>query len=119
MKKKNIVLLAIFVFIFFIAIEVNAESCSGVFTHGFMDDIKKYLFTPVKWATIPILLILTSVDFGGVVLSGKKDGMEKAKNNFLKRSVAALIIFFAPDILLLIMNLVNNQAISSCLEKFK
>ena len=119
MKKKNIVLLAIFVFIFFITINVNAESCSGVFTHGFMEDIENYLFTPIKWATPVLLLTFTSIAFGGVVSSGKKEGMEKAKNNFLKRSVAALIIFFAPDILLLIMNLVNNQAIASCLEKFK
>ena len=40
--------------------------------------------------------------------------MDKSKKNFLKRSVAALIIFFAPDIIKLLVEFVQEQSIASC-----
>ena len=82
------------------------------------DSLNKYVFKPIKWITPVLLLVLTSIDFAGVVFSGDQKGMDKAKNNFLTRSVAALIIFFAPYIINLIAELVDQQSISSCLNKF-
>ena len=94
-------------------------TCNGIFSQGLIDDVNKYLYTPIKWITPIALLLLTSFDFAQVVFNGKKDGMDKAKNNFLKRSVAALIIFFAPDLINLIVKFVNDQHIASCMNKFK
>ena len=123
MKKKDLLLLIILVGIIFISINVfaagSAADCTGVFDKDFIDSVNKYVFTPIKWLTPVILLILTSIDFAGVVFSGDSKGMDKAKNNFLKRAVAALIIFFAPTLLNFIISLVNNQSMSSCLNKFK
>ena len=122
MKKKDLLFLFIFVGIIFISIRVSAAStnvtCDGVFADGFINDMNKYVFVPIKWLTPVALIVLTSIDFAGVVFSGDKKGMEKAKNNFLKRAVAALIIFLAPDIINLIVNIVNQESISSCLNKF-
>lgn len=118
MKKRNIVLLVIVSLIITFSINVSAD-CGGVFSDGFISDMNKYVYTPIKWATPILLLVLTSFDFAKVVFSGDGKGMDKAKNNFLKRAVAALIIFFAPDIINLLVKFVNEQSIASCSNQFK
>ena len=120
-KYRDLILIIVFVFVLCISINVYAasETCTGVFKQSLIDDMNKYVYTPIKWLTPVLLLILTSIDFAGVVFNGKKDSMDKAKNNFLKRAVAALIIFFAPDLINLIVKLINNQSISSCMSKLK
>ena len=100
------------------SINVYAD-CGGVFADSFISDMNKYVYTPIKWATPVILLVLTSFDFAKVVFSGDSKGMDKAKSNFLKRAVAALIIFFAPDIINLLVEFVNKQSIASCSNQFK
>ncbi len=123
MKKRDLLLLIIFVGIIFVTINVTADNdvveCTGVFDRDFINAINKYVFTPLKWLTPTVLLILTSIDFAGVVFSGDSKGMDKAKNNFLKRSVAALIIFFSPEIIKLILSLIDNQSMTTCLDNFK
>ena len=121
MKKdyKNIILLTLFVFVLGISIKVSAANvtCTGVFSDEFINALRDYVYTPIKWATPILLLVLTSFDFAKVVFAGKKEDMDKAKNNFMKRAVAALVIFFAPDIIKLIIDLVQKQSIKSCLDK--
>ena len=45
--------------------------------------------------------------------------MEKAKNNFFKRSMAAIIIFFVPDLIILIADLITDGKVSACMPYFK
>ena len=71
----------------------------------------------VAMIVVPILLLLlTSIDFAKVVFSDNKDGMKKAKDNFVKRAVAVLIVFFAPMIIELIMKLVDMN--TGCVSEF-
>ena len=118
---KNILLIIVFVCVLGISINVFAAnvSCSGVFDPKFLAILNDYVYVPIKWATPILLLLLTSLDFAKVVFDGKKDNMDKAKNNFMKRFVAALIIFFAPDVIKLIVDLVQQNSIKSCLNSFK
>ena len=122
MKKdlKNILLITLFVFVLGISINVSAASvsCTGVFDAKFLEILNNYVYVPIKWATPILLLLLTSLDFAKIVFNGKKEEMDKAKNNFLKRFVAALIIFFAPDVIKLIVDLVQQNSIKSCLNNF-
>ena len=120
MKKLDITLFILVIISFFSSLNVYAAgyTCSGIFSNSLMDDINKYVFTPIKYLVPLALLVLTSIDVAGIVFSGKKDGVEKAKNNFLKRTIAALIIFFAPNIINLIAGIVNERSIASCMEKF-
>ena len=123
MKKdfKNILLLMIFVGVLSISVNVFAAntSCTGVFTAEFIGVLHDHIYQPIKWITPILLILMTSIDFSKVVFTGKKDDMSKVANNFLKRAIAALIIFFAPDIIELIVDLVNNHAISSCMNNLK
>ena len=111
-KKRNIILLCLFTGIITFSINVYAE-CSALST--FVAKMNEHIYTPIKWGTPLLLLVLTSFDFAGVVFSGDQKGMDKAKNNFLKRSIAALIIFFAPDIITTLAEIIGNESISSCL----
>ena len=116
---RNILMITLFVFVLGISVNVYAETCTGVFDRDFLIAVRDYVYKPIKWGTPIILLLLTSLDFAKIVFSGKKEDMDKAKNNFLKRSVAALIIFFAPDIIILIANLASGDKISSCMNSLK
>ena len=118
---KNVLLLIIFVGILGVSINVFAagDSCSGVFGPEFISVLREHVYAPIKWLTPILLILLTSFDYAKVVFSGKKEDMSKVTNNFLKRAVAALIIFLAPDIILLIVDLVNKHSIASCLDSLK
>ena len=118
---KNVLLLIAFVGVLGISINVFAAnaSCNGVFGTEFLDVLHNHIYAPIKWLTPILLILLTSVDYAKIVFTGKKDDMTKVTNNFLKRAIAALIIFFAPDIVELIVDLVDKQAISSCMNNLK
>lgn len=122
MKKdlKNILLITLFVFILGISFNVSAAqaTCSGVFDPAFLQILNDYVYVPIKWATPILLLLLTSLDFAKIVFNGKKEDMDKAKTNFMKRFVAALIVFFAPDVIKLIVDLIQNNSIKSCMDRF-
>ena len=116
MKKRSTILLFIFTIIITYSINVSAVECTGVFTTDIINKMDQYVYKPIKWATPILLLVLTSLDFAKVVFSGDQKGMSKATSNFLKRAVAALIIFFAPDIINLLVTFINQQSISSCMQ---
>ena len=118
---KNILLITVFVFILGISFNVFAgsESCTGVFDANVLSILNDYVYVPIKWATPILLLLLTSFDFAKVVFDGKKEDMDKAKSNFMKRFIAALIIFFAPDVIKLVVDLIQQNSIKSCLNSFK
>ena len=128
---KNILLLIIFVGILGFAINALAApaytnptggayaSCDDIFGTEFLDVLQNYVYKPVKWLTPILLILLTSFDYAKVVFTGKKDDMSKVTNNFLKRAVAALIVFFAPDIVILIVDLVQQHSISSCMNNLR
>ncbi len=116
MKKKSTILLLLFAIIITYSINVSAEECSEVFSPGFIDAVNQYVYKPIKWVTPVLLLLLTSFDFAKVAFSGDEKGMSKATTNFLKRAVAALIVFFAPDIINLLVTFINNQSLASCVN---
>ena len=122
MKKKDLLLIVLFVGIIFIAINVSADdtvTCSSIFDkNGIMTVLNQHVFKPIKWLTPVLLLVLTSIDVATIVFSGDKKGVDKAKTNFMKRAAAALIIFFAPDIINLIANTLEQPSLKSCMEKF-
>ena len=119
MKKKECIYLITFVAIIFASINVFAYECTGVFSDELISALNNYVYKPIKIATPVLLIVLTSIDFAKLVFTGNKEGLDKAKKNFTKRAIAALVIFFAPDIINLIVDIVQERSISSCLSQFK
>lgn len=108
----------ILLIIFGLNISVYAEDCTGIFGKELINEINSILDV-IRFAAPVVFLLLTSFEFAKVVFSDNKDALNKAKNNFLKRGVAVLIIFFAPTIISFILGLVDEVTMKSCLEQLK
>lgn len=81
---------------------------------------------------VPILLIIWGMmDFTKAVVGGNEDKIKEAQKVFIKRLVAAIIVFLTVTIVNLVVNLVaditsnsteggdvDNSKISTCLKKF-
>lgn len=98
---------------------IGTEKCPAIFGNANQEGsimylLKNYFFTPVRIITPIILILLTSLDFAKAVFADEKDGMKKAKDNFLKRAVAALIIFLAPTIVSALLSLADFIQTNSC-----
>ena len=64
---------------------------------------------------IPILLIIVgSIDLAKAVVAGKEDDIKKAQKPFVKRVIAAVIVFLIPFLLGVILNLVNAKEWNEC-----
>jgi hypothetical protein len=69
------------------------------------------LFVTVFKIIIPILLIVFGMlDMGKAVTSGKDDEIKKSAGSFGRRIGAAVVVFFIPTIVGLVMSLINNAA---------
>ena len=70
------------------------------------DFIDKYINTPLKIIAVVIFFVMTTIEYAKVVFSG--DGSsKKANEKTLKRFMALLILFLAPDIIKLILKIVD------------
>ena len=67
---------------------------------------RKLINTLMKWMRIavPILLIVFGIiDFATALFSSKEDDMKKKRETFIKRIIAAVLVFLAPILVLLMM----------------
>ena len=77
------------------------------------------LFLLVKWG-VPILLVIWgSWDLGKAVMAQKEDEIKKGQNTFIKRLVAAAIVFFVVTIVTMLIGLVadDSESITSCINE--
>lgn len=131
--KKKVLFLILIISIIFVGFSVEASelnilassstSCSGYFgsasDEGSLMHIFVYqVFRPIQWLVPILLLVFTTIDFSKVVFTDSKDGMEKAKKNFVKRAIIAVVIFFIPTLLEIVFEVIDNQAIRSCMGNF-
>ena len=70
---------------------------------------------------VPILLIVWGMlDLGKAVMAQKEDEIKKGQSTFIKRLVAAAIVFFVVVIVKLLVSLVadtgESQSISNCID---
>ncbi len=127
MKKKDILLFAIMFVAIFGIISVDAKEINMLDTafncnsSAFLNLYKELqsLFRYIKYAAPIILLVMTTLDFSKVVFSDSKDGMDKAKKNFTKRAIMAVVIFFIPDLVNLVFTFVASDEARQCIKGFK
>lgn len=87
--------------------DFNPTSCDDLIGNEIKDiinNIMKYIRIAV-----PILLIgFGIIDFAKATFSSKEDDMKKSREVFIKRIIAAVLVFLAPIIVNLILDLANN-----------
>lgn len=85
----------------------TVTNCEGLLSQNIIDKLNSYLKI-VKYA-VPILLIVFGIfDFSKAVLSPNDDEMKKSQKTFIKRLAVALLFFFVPTIVNLILTLANK-----------
>lgn len=114
-KLFNSLLVAVMVFMVTVPVFAAESTCEGVFNPETLQFLKTSVFKPIHIAVPVILVVLTTMDFAKSVFSNEKDGMEKAKKNFIRRAIVAVILFFIPNILEIVFDLIDEAEISKCI----
>lgn len=68
--------------------------------------IVKKALTIIQIAIPILLIIMGSLDLMKAVMAGKEDEIKKAQGTFVKRAIAAVIAFFIPLIVSIVMGLI-------------
>ena len=70
---------------------------------------------------VPILLIIFGMlDLGKAVIASKEDEIKKGQQTFIKRAIAAVIVFFVIQIVQIIVRFIsgNDQSVVQCFNCF-
>lgn len=81
--------------------------CEGLLGEDLINKINSYL--NIIGIAIPIILIgFGIIDFTKAVFAGNEEQIKKAQKDFIKRLEIAILIFFVPTIVNLILSLANK-----------
>ena len=88
---------------------------SGTFPY-----IVSTIVTLIKIAVPILLIIFGMLDLGKAVVAAKEDEIKKGQQTFIKRAIAAIIVFFVIQIVQIIVRFVsgNDQNVAGCFNCF-
>ena len=90
----------------------NEEGCTAL-KNGKTIEILRQILNYLQLAAVALLLVLGSLDFAGAIMSDKDDAMKQAGNKFVKRLIAAVIVFLVP-VLVNIVLFIADKSESVC-----
>ena len=76
-------------------------------------EIIQYCFLAIRISVPLLLIVLIIKDLVSAVSAGKEDDMKKAQSNAIKRIAIAIIIFFVPTIVNLVLD-ISGIASTTC-----
>lgn len=90
-------------------------SFSGTFPY-----LVSYAVLIIKIAIPIILIIFGMLDLGKAVMASKEDEIKKGQQTFIKRLIAAVLVFFVIQIVQIVVKFVssNDTSISNCFNCF-
>ena len=108
MKKKLLFIFILF-FVIFNGSITYAEGCDAILTTDAADLISEVV-NYIRIGVPILLIVLSIIDFAGVVGSDDENAMKVATSRVAKRFIAAALVFFVPLIISLILGIdaVNN-----------
>ena len=101
---------------------INEDFDNDLNECGLSNNLVIWILNIIKWVKyiIPVIVILMGIlDFIRAVASDKDDGMKKAQSRFVKRLIAAALIFVVPFILEFILEKFGFSVKDCGLELFK
>ena len=75
--------------------------------------VVRTVLTIIQIAVPILLIIMGSLDLMKAVMAGKEDEIKKAQGTFVKRAIAAVIVFFIPLVVSLVMGLIKIDSTSN------
>jgi len=96
----------------FLAIKTTAEYTCGNLSFNFSGMIPyviSMVVTIIKIAVPVVLIIFGMIDFLKAVTASKEDEIKKGQQTFIKRLIAAVIVFFVVQIVQLVASFASNN----------
>lgn len=85
----------------------NIKSCKDLFSPSTIKEIDKIMGL-VRIAVPIILIVFGIIDFFRATFSDNEDNMKKDRERFIKRIIAAIIVFIVPMFVHLVLTIANN-----------
>ena len=107
----------------FLAIKTTAEySCGNLDFNfsGMIPYVISMVVTIIKIAVPVVLIIFGMIDFLKAVTASKEDEIKKGQQTFIKRLIAAVIVFFVVQIVQLVASFASNNDtnVTGCFDCF-
>lgn len=84
----------------------DSDDCGGIFDKEVIDFLQQ-IFNVMKYAAPILCLVLSVFDFVKAVANQKDDALQKAFKTTGKRIIFAIILFFIPDLINFLFNLLG------------
>lgn len=98
---------------------VLSAQCGDVTVPDAIQTLISTIYTLIKVGVPLLLIIMGMLDLGKAVISQKEDEIKKQQGIFVKRLIAAALVFFVFAIVQLLIGIVaadDKQSISTCLK---
>jgi hypothetical protein len=99
---------------------VNAITCAGVEIDNKIPNTVHKIILLIQIAVPILLVIFGMMDMMKGIMAQKDDEIKKGQQTFVKRLLAAVLVFFVVSIVKLVVNFVadNDDDITSCMNYF-
>ena len=100
------------------------SGCKSYQIPGQIINIVSTLITVIKFGVPILLIIFGMLDLGKAVVASKEDEIKKGQQMFIKRVIAAILVFFVIVVVQLVVNLATdndtgeNKNIWDCVDVF-
>lgn len=93
---------------------------TGVVFSGSFPYVISSAITIIKIVVPVLLIIFGMLDLGKAVVASKEDEIKKGQHTFIKRTVTAVIVFFAIQLVQIVIRFVSNNdaSVTSCFNCF-
>ena len=85
------------------------DGCSTYHIPGKLINIVHSLIIIVKFGVPILLIIFGMLDLGKAVMASKEDEIKKGQQMFIKRVIAAILVFFVVVVVQLVVNLATKD----------
>lgn len=80
-------------------------TCGGIVVDAMLPNFVSLLVTLIKIGVPVILIIFGMLDLGKAVMANKEDEIKKGQQTFIKRAIAAILVFLVVAIVQLVFGL--------------
>ena len=103
-------------------------TCMGVEIPNIIPNITSLVVDIIKMVVPFMLLVMGMLDLGKAVIASKEDEIKKAQSLFIKRIIAAVLVFFIVAIVQLVFGIladadgsdgsIDKEGVNECLNLF-
>ncbi len=93
---------------------------TGLIFSGTFPYIVSTIVTIIKIAVPILLIIFGMLDLGKAVVAAKEDEIKKGQQTFVKRAIAAVVVFFVIQVVQIVVRFVsgNEASVAGCFNCF-